>query len=87
VSDLVHETDKSWSSFGEDANGDLYVIDLGGDIFKIETCQDDPDFYYSDRPKLTCEFIGGKSRRIIQRACQEVEILEACPQLCKSTTC
>jgi len=83
---LVHETDRAWSSFGKDANGDHYAIDLDGDIFKIETCQDDPEFYYADRPSVTCEFIRSK-RRIIERACEVIEVQQGCPQLCRSTTC
>ncbi|MFM9995881.1 MAG: PQQ-dependent sugar dehydrogenase [Phycisphaerales bacterium] len=63
------------SSFGEDNEGELYVCDFGGNIFKIVPAQSPPDCNENGRPD-GCDIAGGFSPDIngngIPDECEEI---------------
>lgn len=70
------------SSFGEDAKGELYVVDLGGTIYGIEHCSDKRKYRYQDgNNDRSCKWISRKKGRT-KEYCKINEVRENCRQTC-----
>lgn len=82
--ELMHSaTDYSITSFGRDADGDLYVIDFGGKMAKIKGCKDSKKFTKKfNGEKMTCKMIGETTPKKIAKYCGKEIVSKKCMKTC-----
>jgi len=80
--DLMCETGFAISSFGQDTDGNVYVVDLKGAIYKLNKCQDNKKFRLNlSSGKKSCKWIEKKPSRI-EKYCKKQKVEKKCRKTC-----
>lgn len=92
-SEILMETSLRISSFGENENGEIYVVDHDGSVYKMAvastSCTDTQEFTFFDNPGKTCAWLLRRGKRKRRKLCRRTEIDGAkarniCPRACKA---
>jgi len=80
VEDVMNGSKLSISSFGQDTDGNVYVINLLGDIYRLVKCKDSKKFQLTSNGKK-CKWIKKEEDRIT-KWCSKKKVKMACRQTC-----
>jgi len=81
--DLMYKfTGLEISSFGQDTDGNVYVVDLNGAIYKLNKCKDNKNFRLNlSSGKKSCKWIEKKPSRIKEH-CKNQKVEKKCRKTC-----